>query len=151
MDTNKYCFSLPTHRNFSFGKRQSANWTQYDFRNLLYLILTTLPSVANHHSTTTVCLIISIFHYFPDSRKPRNHHYSRVDDTTQFLTLLWFLLAMLAHQKALTFILSIMKNLPGTKGPQQHLMSLVVKSIVGSVLEGNNPHTLPKVWECPPL
>lgn len=90
---------------------------------------------------TTIYPIISIFHYFSDSRKSGTPYYFTADDTNQFLTL--------THQNALTFISSIILNLPGTKGHQQDLMSSVGKSILDSVLEGNNPHTLPEEGEWP--
>lgn len=45
-----------------------------------------------------------------------------------------------------------MKNLPGTKVPQQHLMSLLVKSIFGlSVRRQRSPHTPWRVGTASPL
>lgn len=76
-----------------------------------------------------------------NSLKSRNHHYLGADVNILFLTLLWFLLAMLAYQKMLLCIFVSMKKLSQTRGPWQHLMNLVIKQIGLGIRRKQSPHT----------
>lgn len=85
-----------------------------------------MKSVANHPSMTTIYLIISIFHYF--SRKSRTHYFRAADTPVIYA----------CHAR--TFILTILKNLPGTKGP--HSTWVQCKKLFGlSVRRKQSPHT----------